>query len=241
MLRSFARALTRWPLVQQKQALQHAGRTMTTQSERTMEEINDDSAQFPPGVEDFVGIDLESESKPRYNFENNLMVNVIVVQIDLENLLQLFELLVAFIFLFNNSENHIEVTGIVRGPPRVYTMPTGRQYAIVKLSTTAVDRRGSGRFVSFIDVFAPHNIVDYIKDHVREGVQVYASGQLRSRMRTDEDGRPFQDVRIQASGLFKIVEPKHAVDNENVKNIHDTNLELKESHSGNVAETRSAK
>lgn len=33
-----------------------------------------------------------------------------------------------------------------------------------------VDRRGSGRFVSFVDVFAPNNIVDYIKDHIREGM-----------------------------------------------------------------------
>ncbi|EJW87324.1 single-strand binding protein [Wuchereria bancrofti] len=113
---------------------------------------------------------------------------------------------------YNFDENHIEVTGVVRGPPRVYTMPTGRQYAIVKLSTTSVDRRGSGRFVSFVDVFAPNNIVDYIKDHVREGIQVYVSGQLRSRLRTDEDGRSFQDVRVQASGLFKIVDPKHVIE-----------------------------
>lgn len=40
------------------------------------------------------------------------------------------------------------------------------------------------------------------------------SGQLRSRLRTDEDGRSFQDVRVQASGLFKIIDPKH-VEEEN--------------------------
>lgn len=106
------------------------------------------------------------------------------------------------------------------------------------------DRRGSARFVSFVDVFAPNNAVDYIKEHIREGllplqyffffffvltsrqcipfkpntrnlflgVQVYVSGQLRSRMRTDEDGRPFQDVRVQANGLFKIVDPKHIME-----------------------------
>lgn len=34
------------------------------------------------------------------------------------------------------SENHIEVTGIVRGPPKViYTGQADRPYAIVKLST----------------------------------------------------------------------------------------------------------
>ncbi|VDN32570.1 unnamed protein product [Gongylonema pulchrum] len=113
-------------------------------------------------------------------------------------------------------ENHIEVTGIVRGPPRVYTMPTGRQYAIVKLSTTSADRRGITRFVSFVDVFTPNSAVDYIKENIREGVQVYVSGQLRSRMRTDEDGRPFQDIRIQANGLFKIVAPRNLPEESNI-------------------------
>uniref|UniRef100_A0A158Q843 Single-stranded DNA-binding protein, mitochondrial n=1 Tax=Elaeophora elaphi TaxID=1147741 RepID=A0A158Q843_9BILA len=134
---------------------------------------------------------------------------------------------------YNFDENHIEVTGVVRGPPRVYTMPTGRQYAIVKLSTTSVDRRNSGRFVSFVDVFAPNNIVDYIKDHIREGIQVYVSGQLRSRLRTDEDGRSFQDVRVQANGLFKIVDPK-LVSEENVaaeKSVNDVNSGMKETSS----------
>ncbi|KAL4003337.1 Single-strand binding family protein [Acanthocheilonema viteae] len=135
---------------------------------------------------------------------------------------------------YNFDENHIEVTGIVRGPPRVYTMPTGRQYAIVKLSTTTVDRRGSGRFVSFVDVFAPNNTVDYIKDHIREGVQVYVSGQLRSRLRTDEDGRSFQDVRVQANGLFKIVDPKHVAAEENIateKDVNDVDSEMKQTAS----------
>ncbi|KAM3715874.1 Single-stranded DNA-binding protein [Dirofilaria immitis] len=143
---------------------------------------------------------------------------------------------------YNFDENHIEVTGIVRGPPRVYTMPTGRQYAIVKLSTTSADRRGSGRFVSFVDVFAPNNIVDYIKDHVREGIQVYVSGQLRSRLRTDEDGRSFQDVRVQANGLFKIVDPKHITDENNsaIRNDNDVNSETKQATLENVAKTQSS-
>ncbi|VDM97227.1 unnamed protein product [Onchocerca ochengi] len=138
---------------------------------------------------------------------------------------------------YNFDENHIEVTGVVRGPPRVYTMPTGRQYAIVKLSTTSVDRRGSGRFISFVDVFAPNNIVDYIKDHVREGIQIYVSGQLRSRLRTDEDGRSFQDVRVQANGLFKIVDPKHVTEENNsaVKDVNDVNSGTKQTTSENVA------
>ncbi|MCP9258217.1 hypothetical protein DINM_002724 [Dirofilaria immitis] len=145
---------------------------------------------------------------------------------------------------YNFDENHIEVTGIVRGPPRVYTMPTGRQYAIVKLSTTSADRRGSGRFVSFVDVFAPNNIVDYIKDHVREGI-LNTSVRQRSaagRLRTDEDGRSFQDVRVQANGLFKIVDPKHITDENNsaIRNDNDVNSETKQATLENVAKTQSS-
>ncbi|VDO23170.1 unnamed protein product [Brugia timori] len=182
MLQLLGRVLVRGPIIQRAQLLQHVGRGLATQGQKVVEEISDDGANFPADAEDFAGIEADVDSRTRYNFD----------------------------------ENHIEVTGVVRGPPRVYTMPTGRQYAIVKLSTTSdfveVDRRGSGRFVSFVDVFAPNNIVDYIKDHVREGIQVYVSGQLRSRLRTDEDGRSFQDVRVQASGLFKIVDPKHIIE-----------------------------
>lgn len=103
--------------------------------------------------------------------------------------------------------------------------------------------------------------MDYIKDHVREGIlfrsfiyakiiiievysiviqllyqnaectsgiQVYVSGQLRSRLRTDEDGRSFQDVRVQANGLFKIVDPKHVATE---KDVNAVNSEMKQTTS----------
>uniref|UniRef100_A0A915PUH4 Single-stranded DNA-binding protein n=1 Tax=Setaria digitata TaxID=48799 RepID=A0A915PUH4_9BILA len=206
MLQLLGRMLSRGPGIQRTQFLKLTGRSLSTQGQRTVEEIGDDGANFPADAEDFIGSESDADSRARYNFD----------------------------------ENHIEVTGIVRGPPRVYTMPTGRQYAIVKLSTTSADRRGSGRFVSFVDVFAPNNAVDYIKDHIREGVQVYVSGQLRSRLRTDEDGRSFQDVRVQASGLFKIVDPKHAAD-EDAVDVRGTDLDrgMKQDTLKKVAEKRS--
>ncbi|VDK85777.1 unnamed protein product [Litomosoides sigmodontis] len=198
MLQLVSRALVRWPAVRRVQLLQYTGRNLATQGQK-IEEINDESANFPADAEDFVGLEADVDPRARYNFD----------------------------------ENHIEVTGVVRGPPRVYTMPTGRQYAIVKLSTTSADRRGSGRFISFVDVFAPNNIVNYIKNYVREGIQIYVSGQLRSRLRTDEDGRSFQDVRVQASGLFKIVDPKH-VEGENTADetgANDVKSEVKQTAS----------
>ncbi|EFO23057.1 single-strand binding protein family protein [Loa loa] len=199
MLQLLGRVFVRWPAIQRTQLLQHAGRSLAAQGQKTVEEISDDSANFSTDAEDFGGTEADVDPRARYNFD----------------------------------ENHIEVTGIVRGPPRVYTMPTGRQYAIVKMSTTSVDRRGSGRFVSFVDVFAPNNIVDYIKDHVREGIQVYVSGQLRSRLRTDEDGRSFQDVRVQANGLFKIVDPKHVTEENSAtgRDMAGVNSETKQTTS----------
>ncbi|CAG9537901.1 unnamed protein product [Cercopithifilaria johnstoni] len=199
MLQLLGRALVRCSVVQRAQLLQHSGRNLATEGQKTIEEIGDDSTSFPADPKDFGGSETDVDSTARYNFD----------------------------------ENHIEVTGVVRGPPRVYTMPTGRQYAIVKLSTASADRRNSGRFISFVDVFAPNNIVDYIKDHVREGTQVYVSGQLRSRLRTDEDGRSFQDIRVQASGLFKIVDPKYIAERNTTaeKNVNDVNSGMEQTTS----------
>lgn len=54
------------------------------------------------------------------------------------------------------------------------------------------------------------------------------SGQLRSRLRTDEDGRSFQDVRVQANGLFKIVDPKRVTKENSAdgSNVDGMNSEM---------------
>lgn len=62
---------------------------------------------------------------------------------------------------------------------------------------------------------------------------MYVSGQLRSRLRTDEDGRSYQDVRIVANGFFKIVDPTKVSDDSGagVEGSSDAKSEAKHSSS----------